>query len=441
MSGIKHLKIGLPLEPTAKQRAGVKMTRSLSPSHTFPPNSTSEADPLLTQGVTSSSRSASPHSAEGKLHPKSLKEENPSTLISHFINTKTFRNSYDYKNPLLMNEEVNRHYKIKSLTILAKLFNKNCDCNEPSLVFLKVKNRDTVGRCSNCQKQVSITSKTPFDNFKLPLSYFSYILHDQILQYPKVVTSTEISRKLNLPYKTAYYLKRRIQVVTSLLNETLQKQLYNELEEYGNKNPIKLPKSGDLRPLIANKPVAVADSVVLYSSSLRANKHRSRRYKTGTSSIYLSNSLGGEQKGILVHTVGVNHGMTFYKSIPLNNQSYLLQDLNSKIPQAIPLFTDEGYTFIWDRPNHRMVNHSKKSSDHRYNLSRERWITKDGVSSNGAEARNNTLKQSFRSYHYISPKWSQLYLDEISFLGNLRYSEGLKKLLLDDTDVGLGDRD
>ncbi|BDA78564.1 hypothetical protein LPTSP3_g14940 [Leptospira kobayashii] len=340
-----------------------------------------------------------------------------------------------------MNEEVNRHYKIKSLTILAKLFNKNCDCNEPSLVFLKVKNRDTVGRCSNCQKQVSITSKTPFDNFKLPLSYFSYILHDQILQYPKVVTSTEISRKLNLPYKTAYYLKRRIQVVTSLLNETLQKQLYNELEEYGNKNPIKLPKSGDLRPLIANKPVAVADSVVLYSSSLRANKHRSRRYKTGTSSIYLSNSLGGEQKGILVHTVGVNHGMTFYKSIPLNNQSYLLQDLNSKIPQAIPLFTDEGYTFIWDRPNHRMVNHSKKSSDHRYNLSRERWITKDGVSSNGAEARNNTLKQSFRSYHYISPKWSQLYLDEISFLGNLRYSEGLKKLLLDDTDVGLGDRD
>ncbi|BDA78562.1 hypothetical protein LPTSP3_g14920 [Leptospira kobayashii] len=57
--------------------------------------------------------------------------------------------------------------------------------------------------------------------------------------------------------------------------------------------------------------------------------------------------------------------------------------------------------------------------------------------SNGAEARNNTLKQSFRSYHYISPKWSQLYLDEI---GNLRYSEDLKKLLLNDTDVGPGDR-
>ncbi|WP_246047566.1 transposase [Leptospira ilyithenensis] len=441
MSGTKHLKIESPLDPTAKQRTGVKMTRSLSRTPTFPPKSTSEADPLPRQGVTSSLRSASPHSAEGKLHPKPLKEENTSSFLSHFINTKAFKNHYDYKNPLLGNEELNRHYKIKSLTILAKLFNKNCDCNEPSLLFLKVKNRDTVARCSNCQKQISITSKTPFDNFKLPLSYFSYILHDQILQYPKVVTSTEISRKLNLPYKTAYYLKRRIQVVTSLLNETLQKQLYNELEDYGNKNPLKLPKKGDLRPLIVNQPVAVADSVVLYSSSLRANKHRSRRYKTGTSSIYLSNNLGGEQKGILVHTVGVNHGMTFYKSIPLNNQSYLLNDLENKIPKSIPLFTDEGYTFIWDRPNHRMVNHSKKSNDHRYNLSRERWITKDGVTSNGAEARNNTLKQSFRSYHYISPKWSQLYLDEISFLGNLRYSEGLKKLLLDDTDVGLGDRD
>jgi hypothetical protein len=156
--------------------------------------------------------------------------------------------------------------------------------------------------------------------------------------------------------------------------------MYQELSEYNEKNPIKLPKNGDLREVLQNEPVAVADSVVLYSSSLRANKHRSRRYKTGTSSIYLSNNLGGEQKGVLVHTIGINHGMTFYKSIPLNNQNYLGKDLESKIPKNTILFTDEGYSFIWDRMNHRMVNHSKKSGDARYNLSRERWITKEGVS-------------------------------------------------------------
>ncbi|MDZ4725718.1 MAG: hypothetical protein SH817_06155 [Leptospira sp.] len=122
--------------------------------------------------------------------------------------------------------------------------------------------------------------------------------------------------------------------------------------------------------------------------------------------------------------------MTFYKSIPLNNQEYLGKDLDEKNPKNTILFTDEGYTFIWDRKNHKMVNHSKRSNDPRYNLSRERWITKQGVTSNGAEARNNLLKQSFRSYSYVSPKWSQLYLDEISFLGNVRFSEGLKSLLL-----------
>jgi len=140
--------------------------------------------------------------------------------------------------------------------------------------------------------------------------------------------------------------------------------------------------------------------------------------------------LGGGQAGVLVHTVGINHGMTFYKSIPLNNQEYLGKDLDQKIPKDTILFTDEGYTFIWDRKNHKMVNHSKRSKDPRYNLSRERWITKQGVTSNGAESRNNLLKQSFRSYSYISPKWSQLYLDEISFLGNVRFAEGLKELLL-----------
>lgn len=121
--------------------------------------------------------------------------------------------------------------------------------------------------------------------------------------------------------------------------------------------------------------------------------------------------------------------MTFYKSIPLNNSYYLEKDLDEKFPKNVTLYTDEGYTWVWDRPNHKMVNHSRKSNDPRYNMSRERWVTKEGVSSNGAEARNNVLKQSFRSYGYITPKYSQLYLEEISFLGNVRFSSELKNLL------------
>lgn len=74
-------------------------------------------------------------------------------------------------------------------------------------------------------------------------------------------------------------------------------------------------------------------------------------------------------------------------------------------------------------------------------MSRERWVSKDGVSSNGAEARNNILKQSFRSYGYIYPKWSQLALNELSFLGNVRFVPELKDLLTfgGSKTVGFGD--
>lgn len=139
--------------------------------------------------------------------------------------------------------------------------------------------------------------------------------------------------------------------------------------------------------------------------------------------------------------MGINGGTTFFKSIPLNNQHYFEKDLNEKIPKSVTLFTDEGYNFLWYRPNHRSVNHSKKSNDPRYNLSRERWVTKEGVSSNGAEARNNLLKQSFRSYGFLSCKWVQLALDEISFLGNVRFVPELRNLLSlgDSRNVGFGD--
>lgn len=316
-------------------------------------------------------------------------------------------------NNLLDHPTFSKLFQLRTLTILQTLYPKSCKCENPNLLFLHVKNRPTVGRCSNCHYQVSITAKTPFQNYKSNLAYISFIIWDMINQYPKVMTSKEISRKLNLSVKSSFYLKKRIQVIFSQLNESLREKLFKELEN----------------PEFAKDKIAVADSVVLYSSSLRANKYRSRRYKGGSGSIYLSNSLGAKQSGTLVHTTGVNGGMTFYKSIPLNNSYYLEKDLDEKFPKNVTLYTDEGYGFLWDRPNHKMVNHSKKSNDPRYNMSRERWVTKEGVSSNGAEARNNVLKQSFRSYGYITPKYSQLYLEEISFLGNVRFSSELRNLL------------
>ncbi|MCG9875390.1 MAG: hypothetical protein MH321_11465 [Leptospiraceae bacterium] len=368
--------------PTSKSKA--EANTSPAPKKTTTSVSSTTSDTLK-----SKKKKAAKPQVKSKAHSKNspvssnINLSNSNTLGSNDSQCKfSFQssgndNSRPYKNlPThpLENETVEKHYALLTLSILKSLFNKDCDCEKPSLLFFKVRSRPTVARCCSCHKQVSITANTPLHKFQLPLGYFSYILHDAILQYPKVITSSEISRKLNLPYKTAYFLKRRLQVVTSMLNSKLRENLKLELTQYVEANPIDLPKGEDLRPLLEDYPVASADAVVLYSSSVKANKYRSRRFRTGSSSIYRSNNLGGEQVGTLVHTIGVKGSYTFYKSIPLTKQEYLLDDLDSVIPRSIPLFTDEGYKFIWDRKNHRMVNHSKRSKDPRYNMSRGKYL-------------------------------------------------------------------
>jgi hypothetical protein len=58
--------------------------------------------------------------------------------------------------------------------------------------------------------------------------------------------------------------------------------------------------------------------------------------------------------------------------------------------------------------------------DKRHRWSRQRW-SKNGIHNNVAEGKNGILKRSFGSYVWINPKYSTLYLNEFSFLGNLRY--------------------
>jgi len=70
--------------------------------------------------------------------------------------------------------------------------------------------------------------------------------------------------------------------------------------------------------------------------------------------------------------------------------------------------------------NHRTINHSRKSVDKRHRWSRQRW-SKNGIHNNVAEGNNGILKRGFKAYGWINPKYSQLYLNEFSFLGNLRH--------------------
>ncbi|EMY71891.1 hypothetical protein LEP1GSC199_0107 [Leptospira vanthielii serovar Holland str. Waz Holland = ATCC 700522] len=157
--------------------------------------------------------------ASEKITGRKVNNSSESTTSHSILTPLEFTSGRPY---LLENEELNKFFKIKTLKILKSIYPKSCNCNNPNLLFLKVKNRDSIARCSNCHKMVSITAKTPFENYRSNLAYISFIIWDMINQYPKIMTSKEISRKLNLSYKTSFYLKKRIQVIFSQLNETLR---------------------------------------------------------------------------------------------------------------------------------------------------------------------------------------------------------------------------
>jgi hypothetical protein len=84
-----------------------------------------------------------------------------------------------------------------------------------------------------------------------------------------------------------------------------------------------------------------ADTVVLYSCSQRANKGRKRYKRKGqTSSVYRSESLGGEQMGTLVNTFGIRQGPAFFDSISDQKMNTLNPLIRKYMPHNTPIFTD-----------------------------------------------------------------------------------------------------
>ncbi len=162
--------------------------------------------------------------------------------------------------------------------------------------------------------------------------------------------------------------------------------------------------------------------MVLFSASERANKGRKRHKNRGlTSSIYMSESLGGEQVGTLVHVMGIRGGWVLLDSVPDMKANTIGPIIRDALPRNTAIFTDEGYTWLFRvYPNHRMVNHSKKSKDKRYRYARDRWC-QAGVNNQVAEGINGSLKTAMRSYAWFHPKYSQMYLNEWAFFRNVRY--------------------
>ncbi|MGJ4789304.1 transposase [Leptospira koniambonensis] len=324
-----------------------------------------------------------------------------------------------------------------TLDLLNRLYPKTCttpSCNH-RLLDKEISTRPDVIRCSKCYYQTSRLSYTPLHHFKLPLWMFGYLLHESLIQYPKVVTATELSKRLQIGYKAASLLKRRFQLFCSDQLPKYKDLVYDALEHQFKNFKLDPNENVSITKKMRNKPYICADTAVLYSASQRANGGRSRYRSNGaTASIYMSSKLGGRQIGTLVQTIGIKNGPAFFTSVPNQKAETLGPILRDHIPFSAPLYTDEAYSWLFGiYQNHRSVNHSARSKDNRYRWARNRWCKK-GVHNQVAEGNQRLLKSSFSAYGYIKPEYSQLYLNEFSFLKNAKVL-GLEHLVENTSDT------
>ncbi|WP_230457468.1 transposase [Leptospira santarosai] len=303
--------------------------------------------------------------------------------------------------------------------ILNDFYPKYCPNCPDTLLTKEISTQPELIRCVQCRYLTSRISYTPLHNMKIPLWNFSYVLYESMIQFPKVLTSTEISKRLKISYKGAASLKKRFQVFASQQLPKYKQLTFDVLNKEFKDFSLPPDEDTDITEIMENRPYVCADTVVLYSASQRANQGRKRyRHSGSTASIYLSEKLGGKQIGILAHTTAIKGGPVFFHSVPNQKMNTLGPIIQDHLPLQTPLMTDEGYPWLWGvYKNHRNVNHSARSKDARYRWARNRW-SKNGVHNQVAEGNHRLLKSAFAAYCYIRPENSTRYLNEFSFLKN-----------------------
>jgi hypothetical protein len=298
------------------------------------------------------------------------------------------------------------------------------DCNQK--MTGRISTRSYAAKCPQCKTQASRISQTPFSHMKLPLWMIGWALDQSVLKHPKVLTGAEIQRHLNISESSALRLKKRVQVFASCQKKAVESLFFAELKKrFQRTKDLLEPDSKDINKRVTipvgTRPIPQSDSVVLYSAKERSNKGRKRfRHHGQTASIYLADSLGGRQVGVMVQTTTWAGGPALYESIPNQKIQTILPIIEKQIPKNAPFFTDMGMD--WYKPynkNHRVVNHNLASK--RGTGKSRRRFQQNGIHTQAAEGRQGALKSAFRAYSYIQPKHSQLYLNEYTFFGALKY--------------------
>jgi transposase-like protein len=226
-------------------------------------------------------------------------------------------------------------------------------------------------RCKNTGRYFSVRTGTVFANSKIPLQK-SFLAFYLLSSRKKGISSYQLARDIAITQKSAWFLLNRLRKAFKHPNfQTMLKDIVEIDETFiGGKNK---------------------------------NRHRNKK---------VPNSQGRNWKdktpvlGILERGSG-----NIIAQMVSNTQQRMLEPIiRTKVKEGSDVYTDEWYRHSRDLPksfNHRIVNHSTKQ-----------YI--DGkVSVNGVENRWSHLKRTiYGTYHWISKKHTQRYLDEFTLRSN-----------------------
>lgn len=275
--------------------------------------------------------------------------------------------------------------KIQSLLDLQRLFPTEQSCiefferiiwsNNPTSPFdsnskvYKCANNEY--KCKNTSKRFNIKIGTIFENTKLPLLKWIYSFY-LFANHKKGISSIQLSKHLKVNQRTAWFISHRI------------------------RNCLKNP----LFELMLEGFVEVDET---YLGGANPNRHwnkkvprcQGRNWKDKTPVLVLI-----QRKGKAIAQVVPNVEMKTLEPI-----------IRSKVKAKSNVYTDEwlAYNNLKKWYNHSIVNHRRKQ------------YVNGNASTNVAENFNAHLKRGiYGTYHWISKKHTQKYVDEFTFRMNTR---------------------
>lgn len=234
------------------------------------------------------------------------------------------------------------------------------DCGEIGVKFYRVSSRKCYA-CANCGYQIHPLANTIFHKSSTPLKSWFFAMY-LFSSSKNGVAAKELERQLGVTYKTAWRIARQIRSL---------------MKQHGK---------------IGGKGITVeADETYM------GGKHRHYMKYYAKTPVLGVVERGGEIRARTSDTASTRRTKDF---------------LYSNMARTSTLYTDESRIYSWTKKygiKHDVVNH------------RRREYVRGDVYTNTIESFWGQLKRSINgTYHHVSKKYMQLYVDEFVFRYNLR---------------------